>query len=136
MKRVHITTGELDKVSSISAMTNLLAFNTMMEAAQIGQEGRGFAVVADELRQMARKTIKSFSRRNFLGKANVTLDPDELDMAVHDQLHAMEDLNSSMSSITQLSAEITQSSGRKSLPRKELNHLYDILCKGSDKDSA
>jgi len=127
MKRTLDTHGDFDKLTALAALTNLLAFNTMIEAAQIGQEGKGFATVADEVREIVHKTNQSFLRPVFIGQRKPTLDPDEIGTAIHDQLDAMEELNSSMSSITQLSAEITQSSGRKSLPRKELNHLYELL---------
>lgn len=136
MKIAPNTNGDFDKLTTLTALTNLLAFNTKMEAAQIGQEGKGFATVADELREIFHKTNQSFSRPEFIGQRKPTLDPDEIDMAIHDQLDAMQDLNSSMSSITQLAAEITQSHGRKSLPRKELNHLYELLGRNFGKDIA
>lgn len=136
MKILNTNNEELDKVNSLSAMTNLLALNTMLEAAKVGQEGKGFATVAEEIVELTDKTEQARNSNRFLRRRMTSLDPYEIDTAIHDQLHAMEDLNASMSSITQLSAEITDSSARKNLPKKEINHLYEILGRNTGKDIA
>ncbi|MDX1519366.1 MAG: methyl-accepting chemotaxis protein [Gammaproteobacteria bacterium] len=136
MKRQVMGKGELDKLKGLTAITNLLAFNTMIEAARIGQEGRGFANVAEELTGITRKADRACTRAGLISKRRIGVDPEAIDTAIQDQLLAMEDLNASMSSITQLTAEITRSPGRKTLPRKELNHLYDLLGRNSGKDIA
>ncbi len=125
-----------EKLDSLAAMTDLLALNTMLEAARIGNEGKGFATVSQEIMDFTDKVERCRSGNRFLHRRIQNLAPYEIDTAIHDQLHAMEDLNASLSSITQLSAEITDSGAAKSLPRKELNHLYALLGRNSGQDIA
>ncbi|MCG8324392.1 MAG: methyl-accepting chemotaxis protein [Thiotrichales bacterium] len=136
MKQKHMSHEQLDKLSNVTGLTNLLALNTMLEAARIGHEGQGFATVAEEIMTIGNKTVSNVSVSPFRGRRAPDIAADELDTAMHDQLDAMQDLNHSMSSITQLSAEITRSPGCKQLPKKEFNHLYEILGKNMGKDIA
>ncbi len=124
------------RISAVSAMTRLLAFNTMLEAARIGTEGKGFAHVADELTAISHRPLAATPAGEAAGWRSAPQTSEEIDTAIQDQLHAMEDLNTSMSSITQLAAEITRSPGQKTLPRKELLHLYEILGADNGKDIA
>lgn len=124
---------EPEKISGLSSLTQLLALNTMLEAARAGKEARGFASVAGEIRDITRKTNRTDIREKLTGHDNIGLDQDGLDMAVHDQLSAMEELNNSLLIKGRADGSFTNS---RHMTTRELNHMYQLLCQDQGKDSA
>jgi hypothetical protein len=133
MKKIPNSHTEPEQLSSVTALTHLLAMNTMMEAARAGREARGFAAVAGEIQDLSRKTNQSFARGGIPGLSDIKLDQDDLDMAVHDQLNALEELNTTQGSITRIN---NGTRGGRDLPIRDLNHLYQLLCHDQGNESA
>jgi len=53
-------------VSDLANKTNMLAFNSSVEAVRAGEHGKGFAVVANEIRKLADQSEKSAEKINEL----------------------------------------------------------------------
>lgn len=53
-------------VSDLANKTNMLAFNSSVEAVRAGEHGKGFAVVANEIRKLADQSEKSAEKINDL----------------------------------------------------------------------
>lgn len=121
-------------IGEITEQTNLLALNAAIEAARAGDQGRGFAVVADEVRALAIKTRQG--TQDIQGKIN------QLRSGINDAVNIMSNgrekalisveqaskageafelISQSVSTITEMNANIAQSTEYKNDVSNKVN---------------
>lgn len=61
-EKIKETDSVLDFIKSISTQSNLLALNTSIEAARVGELGKGFAVVSGEMKKLAQMSGESVKK--------------------------------------------------------------------------
>ncbi|MGF1697191.1 methyl-accepting chemotaxis protein [Vibrio lamellibrachiae] len=133
-------------INEIADQTNLLALNAAIEAARAGESGRGFAVVADEVRTLAKRTqdstteIRSMIDKLQEGSQSVTKTMNtshSLAMSTVEQAqtanHALEDIRSAISSITEMNIQIASAAEEQSLVAEEINNNTVSIKELSDK---
>jgi len=93
----------LEVISSIAAQTNLLALNAAIEAARAGEQGRGFAVVADDISVL----IDALQKEVLSASGIIDKGAERAQMAVSQTEQALTSLNSMVSQIEEISAQVT-----------------------------
>ncbi|MEO3990278.1 methyl-accepting chemotaxis protein [Pseudocitrobacter cyperus] len=106
-------------INDIAFQTNILALNAAVEAARAGDQGKGFAVVAGEVRQLASRSASAANDIRKLIEASASKVQSGAEQ-VHAAGRVMNDILTQVQNVTQLIAQISQSTS------EQANGLSDI----------
>lgn len=122
-------------IDSIAFQTNILALNAAVEAARAGEQGRGFAVVASEVRSLAQRSAQAAKEIKDL-IIDSTAKVERGTTQVMDAGHTMEQIVTSISSVTNMITNITQASIEQKAGIEQINRAISAIDKSTQQNAA
>ena len=113
-------------INDIAFQTNILALNAAVEAARAGEQGRGFAVVAGEVRHLASRSATAANEIWKLIEASASKVESGSEQ-VHAAGRTMDDIVSQVQNVTQLIAQISQSTSEQATGLSDLTRAVAKL---------
>ncbi|HEB4872679.1 TPA: PAS domain-containing protein [Kluyvera ascorbata F0526] len=113
-------------INDIAFQTNILALNAAVEAARAGEQGRGFAVVAGEVRHLASRSATAANEIRQLIEASASKVQSGSEQ-VHAAGRTMDDIVSQVQNVTQLIAQISQSTSEQAMGLSDLTRAVAKL---------
>lgn len=122
-------------IEDVSFRTNLLALNASVEAVNAGEHGRSFGVVAEEIRNLSKRS--GDSAQGIRGLISSSLEQINEGTRLADQtLAAIENINRSVNSITQLTSNIKDASIEQNTSIQQIDIAINEIEKVTHANSA
>jgi methyl-accepting chemotaxis protein len=122
-------------IDGIAFQTNILALNAAVEAARAGEQGRGFAVVAGEVRNLAQRAASA--AKEIKGLINASVEKVESGgQLVRDAGITMENIVSSVQSVTEIIGKISTTTGEQSTGLQQVSVSVNQLDQMTQRNAA
>ena len=122
-------------IDGIAFQTNILALNAAVEAARAGEQGRGFAVVASEVRTLAQRAAGAAKEIKELIETSVAKVETGADLVAKAGV-TMEEIVTSVRSVTSIMAEISAASAEQSAGIEQVSQTIVQLDETTQQNAA